>query len=54
MRGHTGYTGTSLILDPQTNTAVIVLAHRVHPKDEGSTSRLRSTIASIVAGSILQ
>ena len=54
VRGHTGYTGTSLILDPQTNTAVIVLAHRVHPKDEGSTSRLRSTIASIVAGSILQ
>ena len=54
VRGHTGYTGTSLILDPQTNTAVIVLAHRVHPKDEGSTSRLRSTIASIVASSILQ
>lgn len=54
IRGHTGYTGTSMILDPETNTAVIVLAHRVHPKDEGSTSRLRSTIASIVAGSILQ
>jgi len=52
VRGHTGYTGTSMILDPETNTAVIVLAHRVHPKDEGSTGRLRSVIASIVAASI--
>ena len=53
VRGHTGYTGTSMILDPNTSTAVIVLAHRVHPKDEGSTSRLRSVIASIAASSIL-
>ena len=53
VRGHTGYTGTSMIMDPNTNTAVIVLAHRVHPKDEGSTGRLRSVIASIVASAIL-
>ena len=53
VRGHTGYTGASMILDPNTCTAVIVLAHRVHPKDEGSTGRLRSVIASIVASSIL-
>ena len=52
IRGHTGYTGTSIILDSETNTAVIVLAHRVHPHDEGSTSRLRSIIASVVAASI--
>ena len=52
VRGHTGYTGPSMILDPETSTAVIVLAHRVHPKDEGSTGRLRSVIASIVAASI--
>ena len=52
IRGHTGYTGTSIILDPETDTAVIVLAHRVHPHDEGSTSRLRSIIASVVAASI--
>lgn len=54
LRGHTGYTGTSLLLSPDTHTAVIVLAHRVHPDDDGSASRLRSTIASIVAASILQ
>lgn len=52
IRGHTGYTGTSLIIDPATGTAIIILAHRVHPQDQGSTSRLRSTIASIVAASI--
>lgn len=51
-RGHTGYTGTSILLDPDTNMAVIILAHRVHPHDEGSVSRLRSTVASIAAASI--
>ena len=52
LRGHTGYTGTSVILDPSTRTAVIVLAHRVHPQDAGSTGRLRSVVASITAASI--
>jgi CubicO group peptidase (beta-lactamase class C family) len=54
LRGHTGYTGTSLLLSPDTGTAVIILAHRVHPTDDGSTARLRSTVASIVAASILR
>ncbi len=54
LRGHTGYTGTSMILSPETGTAVIVLAHRVYPKDAGSTARLRSTIASIAASSIME
>lgn len=52
VRGHTGYTGTSLILDLETRTAVIILTNRVHPMDAGSASRLRSTIASIVASAI--
>ena len=52
VRGHTGYTGTSVLLDPDTNTAVIILAHRVHPMDDGSVSRLRSTVASIAAAAI--
>ena len=50
--GHTGYTGTSIILDPDTNTGLIILAHRVHPKDVGSMARLRAVVANIVAGSI--
>ena len=52
LRGHTGFTGTSIILDLETRTAVIILAHRVHPQADGSASRLRSTVASIVAASI--
>lgn len=50
--GHTGYTGTSFILDPVSKTAVILLAHRVHPADKGSVVRLRALVANAVAGAI--
>lgn len=52
LRGHTGYTGTSIILDPDTDTAVIVLTNRVHPHDDGSVARLRAVVASIAAAAI--
>jgi len=51
--GHTGYTGTSLWIDPATEVFVIVLTNRVHPVDDGSVSWLRSSIANIVAGAII-
>lgn len=54
VRGHTGYTGTSLILDLETRTAVIILTNRVHPTDDGTVTRLRSTVASIVAAAIVE
>ena len=50
---HTGYTGTSIVIDQKTKTAIILLAHRVHPYDEGSLARLRALVSNIVAGSIL-
>lgn len=49
---HTGYTGTSVVMDLDNKIAVIVLAHRVHPYDQGGTGKLRARIANIVAGSI--
>ena len=49
---HTGYTGTSIIIDMDSKTAVIILAHRVHPVDKGGTGKLRARVANIVAGSI--
>lgn len=49
---HTGYTGTSVIMDMDNKVAVIVLAHRVHPVDAGGTGKLRARVANIVAGSI--
>ncbi|MEG0891096.1 MAG: serine hydrolase [Bacteroidales bacterium] len=51
--GHTGYTGTSIIIDPISKTAVILLAHRVHPADKGSVVRLRALVANAVAGAII-
>ena len=50
---HTGYTGTSLVIDLDTQTAVVLLTNRVHPTDDGSVSRLRALVSNIVAGSIL-
>jgi CubicO group peptidase (beta-lactamase class C family) len=52
--GHTGYTGTSLWIDRETQTVVILLANRVHPVDDGSVVRLRSQIANVVAGAIIE
>ncbi|MCI1778383.1 MAG: serine hydrolase [Bacteroidales bacterium] len=51
---HTGYTGTSIVIDVKSKTAVILLAHRVHPVDKGSVVRLRALVANIVAGSIIR
>lgn len=50
--GHTGYTGTSIIIDPDNDTAVILLVNAVHPEDRHSIVRLRSLVANAVAASI--
>ena len=50
---HTGYTGTSILIDTDTRTAVILLTNRVHPTDDGAVGRLRALVANIVAGSII-
>ncbi len=50
--GHTGFTGTSICIDPGTQTFVILLTNRVHMPD-GSVIPLRSKVANIVAASIV-
>jgi uncharacterized protein YbbC (DUF1343 family)/CubicO group peptidase (beta-lactamase class C family) len=50
--GHTGFTGTSLWIDPASQTFIVFLSNRVHPNGKGDVSRIRSLVASIVAGSI--
>jgi len=50
--GHTGYTGTSIWIDPATQTFVIFLTNRVHPDDSGAIVSLRSRVANVVASSI--
>jgi uncharacterized protein YbbC (DUF1343 family)/CubicO group peptidase (beta-lactamase class C family) len=50
--GHTGFTGTSIWIDPSTRTYVILLANSVHPKQRPALSPLRSQVATIVAASV--
>ncbi|HYO62629.1 MAG TPA: exo-beta-N-acetylmuramidase NamZ domain-containing protein [Pyrinomonadaceae bacterium] len=50
--GHTGFTGTSVWIDPATETFVVFMSNRVHPEGKGDVASLRGRIASIVAASI--
>jgi len=50
--GHTGFTGTSLWIDPSTDTFVIFLSNRVHPDGKGDVGPLRGRVASIVAAAV--
>jgi uncharacterized protein YbbC (DUF1343 family)/CubicO group peptidase (beta-lactamase class C family) len=51
--GHTGFTGTSLWIDPITNTYIILLTNAVHPNGgKGATVSLRSRVATAVVESL--
>ncbi|WP_270180197.1 serine hydrolase [Alkalihalobacillus sp. CinArs1] len=51
--GHTGYTGTSLVISPSNQTIAILLTNRVHPtRDTVSTSPTRRAFARQVADAI--
>lgn len=51
--GHTGFTGTSLWIDPETQTFVIILTSRLHPGgDKPSPIALRSDVATLAAAAI--
>ncbi|HYV36319.1 MAG TPA: serine hydrolase, partial [Gemmataceae bacterium] len=47
--GHTGFTGTSVWIDPKSQSAVIVLSNRVHPSGKGNVNKLRGQVATIAA-----
>ena len=47
--GHTGFTGTSIWIDPSTDSYVILLTNRVHPNGGRSINALRSQIATAAA-----
>jgi uncharacterized protein YbbC (DUF1343 family) len=50
--GHTGWTGTSMWLDPETDVFVVVLTAQHHPGGSGNAVPLRSRIASVVAAAV--
>ena len=47
--GHTGFTGTSLWMDPGSDTYVILLANAIHPRGNPPISNLRGQVASASA-----
>ena len=51
--GHTGFTGTSLWIDPVTDTYIILLTNAVHPIGEGSVISLRTRLATAVVHSLV-
>lgn len=50
--GHTGFTGTSIWIDPASEMFVVFLSNRVHPDGKGDVGPLRGRVASIAAGSV--
>jgi len=50
--GHTGFTGTSLWIDPTTRTYIILLSNAVHPRGQGNAISLRGKISTAVAAAI--
>lgn len=55
--GHTGFTGTSLWIDPTTKTYIVLMTNAVHmnvvpPKQKGNAIALRTEIATAVAAAL--
>jgi len=50
--GHTGFTGTSLWIDPTTKTYIVLLTNAVHPRGQGSAVALRTKVATAVANAL--
>jgi uncharacterized protein YbbC (DUF1343 family)/CubicO group peptidase (beta-lactamase class C family) len=50
--GHTGYTGTSIWIDPHSQTFLIVLTSRLHPNGKGDVRPLREKTAAAVAAAV--
>lgn len=50
--GHTGFTGTSMWIDPTTRTFIILLTNCVHPHGKGTAVALRSKVATAVAAGL--
>lgn len=47
--GHTGFTGTSLWLDPGSDSYVLILTSRLHPAGRGNVVHLRHDVATAAA-----
>jgi uncharacterized protein YbbC (DUF1343 family)/CubicO group peptidase (beta-lactamase class C family) len=50
--GHTGFTGTSLWIDPASGLFVVFLSSRVHPDGKGDVTPLRARVATVAASAL--
>jgi uncharacterized protein YbbC (DUF1343 family)/CubicO group peptidase (beta-lactamase class C family) len=50
--GHTGFTGTSIWIDPTTKTYIVLLTNAVHPRGKGTAIALRSKVATEIAAAL--
>ena len=52
--GHTGYTGTSIWVDPELDLAVVLLTNRVHPsREREGMGALRAAVSAAVRAAVL-
>jgi CubicO group peptidase (beta-lactamase class C family)/uncharacterized protein YbbC (DUF1343 family) len=51
--GHTGFTGTSIWIDPLTGVYVVFLSSRLHPDGRGDVTPLRARVATAVAAALV-
>ncbi len=50
--GHTGFTGTSIWIDPFSKTFLIFLSNRVHPDGQGDVRALQTRLATLAAEAV--
>ena len=50
--GHTGFTGTSMWIDPTTHSYILLLTNAVHPRGKGNAIELRAKVATAVAAEL--
>ena len=50
--GHTGYSGTSIWIEPRSKTYLIILTNRLYPNGRGQVKALRAKIAAAVAAAV--
>ncbi|MEZ5326734.1 MAG: DUF1343 domain-containing protein [Verrucomicrobiales bacterium] len=50
--GHTGWTGTSIWIDPFSQTFLILLSNRNHPTEAGGVTPLRKALSSLIPEAI--
>jgi CubicO group peptidase (beta-lactamase class C family) len=51
--GHTGFTGTSLWIDPERNVYVVLLTNRIHPtRENNAIKQVRPAVHDAVMGEL--